>query len=1236
MSSTEATEGAEAAEKSCHHRATEFTEGLVFFAGTHVYIELHAASAFSFLDGASLPEALVERAAALGYPAMALLERDGVYGAPRFHQAAKRAGLKAIVGAELTLAEPGPFDSRVIGGGAQARRPVAGGTIVRLPVLVESRDGYRNLCRLITRMKLGPSIRSGRPGHAEGGAAKGEGSLTLEDLDGQVGGLVALVGRAALAGRRFGVGGLVDRLVGIFGTSSLRIEIQRHLLRDEEADNQALRDLASAFHVPIVATNGVRFATPADRPLYDVLTCIRHKTTLERAGRRLSWNAERYLKSPDAMARLFADLPDAIAGTRELADRLTYTMADLGYRFPEYPVPAGETMASFLRKITQVGAHERYRPYHDRARRQVERELALIEKLDLAGYFLIVWDIVNFCRQQDILVQGRGSAANSAVCYSLGITAVDPVGMDLLFERFLSEERGEWPDIDIDLPSGDRREQVIQHVYAKYGKLGAAMTANVITYRGRSAAREVGKVLSIEPAQVERLAKIMNHFEWVDPKETLERNLRDAGIDAGMPVVRTFGNLWQRIQDLPRHLGQHSGGMVLCQGRLDDVVPLENASMPGRVVVQWDKDDCADMGIIKVDLLGLGMMAVLQDALQLVNSVRTFRADLIDEAVLEPDERVLSAASPVRGHPCEVPEPVIDIAHLPPNDPAVYRMLQEADTIGIFQVESRAQMATLPRLKPKCFYDIVVEVAIIRPGPIVGQMVHPYLKRRQGREPVAYPHPSLEPILARTLGVPLFQEQLLRMAMVAAGFSGGEAEELRRAFGFKRSEKRMQQIEGKLRAGMSKRGITGEAAEGIIRSITSFALYGFPESHAASFALLVYASAYLKAHYPAAFYTAMLNNQPMGFYHPATLVKDAQRHGVRFAPIDVQESDWTCRVEADGRVRLGLMSVNGLRQEVGRRVAERLRPERCASLTASPAVPPGTSRCPKCGCDDPSMLEDTLTGEARRSAAGAKAGRFCNICAHEWAALAQASAPEVGSAETLAPKAAPKAGSASAPYASIDDLIARTGIRRDELATLAEIGALNALGYDRRSALWQIEKAVRPAGALFAGREGTEGAEPAEETPVCSPPPPAGDTSPLHPMTPSERLMADYAGTSLTIGPHPVAHRRAELALRGVLRASDLPQGRHGRRVRVAGAVITRQRPGTAKGFVFLTLEDETGIANIIVRPDLYAEQRGIIVGAPYLLVEGTLQIQEGVTSVKAERVASLAGGPPPESHDFR
>ncbi len=1018
-----------------------------------MYVELHTSSAFSFLRAASLPESLIERAALLGYPAVALLDRDGVYGAPRFHKAAKAAGLRPIIGAELTLIGfrgPGSgardrvsadradllsshsgsrYSRRTVGATSADASPSPGSRApspaLVLPVLVSSPEGYRNLCRLITTMKL----RS----------PKGEGALTLEELDGHVGGLVALAGRSLLQSERHGIGGLLDRLVGIFGRANVYVELQRHLLRDETWDNEMLVSLAEAFRVPILATNGVRFAGPETRPLHDVLTCIREHSTLAQAGRRLVANAERYLKSPAQMARLFEDLPQAVIATRELAGRLEFTMQDLGYRFPSYPVPPGETEASFLRKIADIGARNRYRPYHDKARAQIERELHLIEKLDLAGYFLIVWDIVNFCRQHDILVQGRGSAANSAVCYSLGITAVDPVGMELLFERFLSEERGEWPDIDLDLPSGDRRERVIQHVYEKYGQHGAAMTANVISYRGKSAAREVGKALNLDPTQIDRLAKVMHNFEFQDADDSLARNMQTVGVDAQRPEVVHFATLWQQMQDLPRHLGQHSGGMVISQGALSSVVPLENASMPGRVVVQWDKEDCADMGLIKVDLLGLGMMSALQDALTIINT------------------------NPAR--------PEVDLAHLPQDDTAVWRMLQTADTVGLFQVESRAQMATLPRLKPACFYDLVVQVAIIRPGPIVGQMVHPYLDRRAGREAITYDHPLLEPVLKRTLGVPLFQEQLLRMAMVVAGFTGGQAEDLRRAMGFKRSEKRMKAIEVQLRAGMAERGISGAVADRIVLSIGSFALYGFPESHAASFALIAYASAYLKAHYPAAFYTALLNNQPMGFYHPATLVKDAQRRGVRFAPIDVQESDWDCRVDVDGTIRLGLRFVAGLRADVGRMIA---------GLGARGSGPGGRPRedlggirpsaqetplrCPKCGCDDPSMLEtpegrsvsslrvaeDASSYGARPEPRAPSPGPrfFCNVCSHQWTE-----------------------GAEGRRFRSIDDLLKSTGLRRDEVTVLAEVGALNSLGYDRRSALWQVERLVRPAGELFEREE---------------------------------------------------------------------------------------------------------------------------------------------------------------------
>ena len=934
---------------------------------------------------------------------------------------------------------------------------------------------------------------------------KGEGALALEELDGFTSGLVALAGRPVLDARHHGVGGMLDRLVGLFGRDHVCVELQRHLLRDEECDNEALTELARAYRVPIIATNGVRFATPGERPLFDVLSCIHHHTTLDQAGRLLARNAERYLKSPEVMAELFSDRPDALAGTAALAERLEYTMADLGYRFPSYPVPPGETEMSFLRHIAEAGARDRFRPYHDKARAQIGRELDLIDKLDLAGYFLIVWDIVNYCRQQNILVQGRGSAANSAVCYSLGITAVDPIKMELLFERFLSEERGEWPDIDLDLPSGDRRERVIQHVYEKYGRLGAAMTANVITYRGRSAAREVGKALSLNEEQIDRLAKVMHHFEYRDPNETLARNMEVTGLSMESPRMQTFAELWRSIQDLPRHLGQHSGGMVVCQGALDSVVPLEPASMPGRVVIQWDKDDCADMGIVKVDLLGLGMMAVLQDAIELVNTAS------------EPD-----AQSPE-------PKARFDLAQLPPDDPGVYELLQKADTVGVFQVESRAQMATLPRMKPTHFYDLVVEVAIIRPGPIVGDMVHPYLNRRAGREPVIPLHPCLEPVLKRTLGVPLFQEQLLRMAMVAAGFTGGQAEELRRAMGFKRSEKRMKQIGVDLREGMAKNGITGATAERIINSITSFALYGFPESHAASFALLAYASAYLKVHYPAAFYTALLNNQPMGFYHPATLVKDAQRRGVRFHPIDVQQSDWLCRVEDDGAIRLGFMYVDGLRKDVGQAMAAF---DRTKTIAPAPL-------CPKCGADDDSMIEVVREG-IRNQESGVRAGQgtrsqvsgistrtyYCNICSHEWTVELQ-----------LAGR-----------FRSIEDVVQRTGLRRDELTTLADIGALNAFTNERRSALWQVERSVRPAGELFVDAQ-----EERPERPRTIPAPlhgPRGASpSRLRRHGPDDRSAPDGAAPRRSVA------ARRDASVRSAERAQRPPRarGRHGHHAPASG-----------------------------------------------------------------------------------
>ncbi|GIW41366.1 MAG: error-prone DNA polymerase [Candidatus Binatia bacterium] len=1056
------------------------------------YVELRCRSAFSFLRGASLPEDLVERAAALGYRALALGDTDGVYGAPRFHRAALAAGIRALVGCELRLFLPEL------------------GSEATLYLLVESRAGYRNLCRLLTNVKLR--------------APKGEGRAGWEDLEGHTEGLLCLAGGesgvvAAALRRRDPetVQRTVDRLRAFF-SDRLFVDLQRHFDPVEERRNRTLLDLARHYRIPVVATNDVHYATPEGRKLADVLTCIREKTTLDAAGRLLERNAERHLKSPREMRELFSDLPEALAATERVAERCEFTLENLGYRFPDFPLPPGTSPAGYLRQLVEEGARKRYGNLSPRVRSQLEHELAIIEKLGLPGYFLIVWDIVRYCRERGILAQGRGSAANSAVCYALGITAVDPVGMDLLFERFLSEERGEWPDIDIDLPSGERREEVIQYVYRRYGERGAGMTANVITYRLRSAVREVGKVLGFSLEQVDRVARLLRRFAFLDETDELREQLSEGGIDPRSLRAALWLDLVSRIQNLPRHLGQHTGGMVLAAGRLDEVVPLEPAAMPGRVVVQWDKDDCADLGIIKVDLLGLGMMAVLQDSIALVRE---------HEGV------------------------ELDLAKLPPDDPKVYEMLRRADTIGVFQVESRAQMATLPRMKPERFYDLVVEVAIIRPGPIVGQMVHPYLRRRAGREPVTYPHPSLEPILARTLGVPLFQEQLLRIAMVAAGFSGGEAEELRRAMGFKRSVERMRAIEKRLREGMARNGIVGPAVEEIVRSITSFALYGFPESHAASFALLAYASAYLKVHHPAVFYCALLDNFPMGFYHPATLVQDARRRGVRVLPVDVNRSSWRCTVErCEGKlaVRLGLQYVQGLREEAGRKIEE---------------------------------------------------GR---------------------------------------PFRSVAEVVARCGLREEEAETLAEIGAFACFGLRRREALWQV--AAVPRGPLFAGK-GPAG---------------PGEEVPLPEMTPLERTLADYRGTGLTVGRHVMAHLREELRSRGVVSAREIGELPDGLWVRTAGLVIVRQRPGTARGFCFLTLEDETGTSNAVVTPHLFRRYRTVLHTAPLLEVEGRLQKVDGVVHVRASRFRELALPPyvvtqrggvgyrmrldpeeaMPRSHDFR
>jgi error-prone DNA polymerase len=1071
-------------------------------ANSEEYIELHAASAFSFLSSSSEPESFIERAVELGMPAMALADINGVYGVARFHTSAKHNEVKAHIGAEISVSS---FGKTLVP--PEWRPHQHQDEPPRIVLLCATQVGYQNLCQLITRFKMREST-------------KAEGAATFDDLEEFSSGLICLTGGEegplSSALNRDGEAGVqkaLDRLTSIYGYSNVYVELQRHCEREEEFRNATLLDIAERLGLPTIATNGVRCAMQADRELLDIFTAIRHHTTVHNAGRLLSKNDLRHLRSAREMCDLFHDIPEAIANTRIVSERLGFTLNNLGYEFPQYPVPDGETMDSFLARRVDEGIRKRYatrlkRNLIVRASKQAQHELELIAKLGFAGYFLIVWDIIRFCQRNGFLVQGRGSAANSVVCYALEITAVDPIGMELLFERFLSESRGEWPDIDLDLPSGDHRERVIQYIYEHYGSLGAAMTANVITYRGRSAAREVGKALGFDELQLSKLSSLVGHWEWRGANDTMAKHFDQAGFDVRHHSIAKYLELCTRMYNLPRHLGQHSGGMVICAGQLNRIVPIERASMPGRTVVQWDKEDCADLGLIKVDLLGLGMMATLKDSLELIP--RHYGTD-------------------------------VDLACLP-EDQLVYETLCKADTVGMFQVESRAQMASLPHNAPRCFYDVVVQVAIIRPGPIVGKMMHPYMRRRQGQEEISYPHPLLEPVLKRTLGVPLFQEQLLRMAMVVASFTGAEAEELRRAVGMRRSMQRMRDLEGRLRTGMTRNGIDLEEQDRIVQGISSFAMYGFPESHAASFALIAYASAYLKVHYLAAFTCGLLNNQPMGFYSPAVLVKDAQRHGLRVHPVCVQRSDWLCSIEheLDGSlsIRIGLNYAKGLKQS---------------------------------------------------------------------------------SAEALQ-----AARSADGPFSTVDDLTRRVpALNRKELVLLAQIGALNSVGQvsHRRDALWQVEQAGRPVGPLLRASISNQV---------------DGSSMPLRKMTTDERLAADYSGSGLTCGPHPMTYRRAELKREGFLSADDLSRCINNRFVQIAGCVIARQRPGTAKGFVFLSLEDESGITNVIITPDLFERERIVVTRNRFLAIEGTLQIQNRVIHVKACRIMPIdITTADVRSHDF-
>lgn len=1083
------------------------------------YVELHANSAFSFLRGASLPEELAGQAAKLGLPAVALLDRDGVYGAQRLYGAGRDCGVRAIVGAEITME-----DSSVV------------------PLLVMNPEGYRNLSRLISTAKLesrSPAViaNAARPEIARY-LAPGEDPrerkrpcfATWQELREHAEGLIALTGdedgpllRAWERGGANAAEAEVARLEAIFGVDRLYVEVQRRRIRGEDTQVRMLADVAAARRLPLVATGGVRYATREERTVADVFTCLHHHTTLDAAGRLLAPNTERHLRPAPAMRALFHDYPEAIANSVRLAERLEFTLQNLGYKFPDFPVGAGETMEGVLRERVYEGARQRYGSVTPAVKKQIEHELALIFKLEFAGYFLIVWDICKWSRDRGILIQGRGSAANSVVCYVLGITSVDPIAGRLLFERFLSEGRigrdghPSWPDIDLDLPSGELRESVIQEVYTRYAPRGAAMVANVITYRGRSVVRELGKVMGLSTDVMDRFSSLYANGDFPQTLDIKEQ-VRLAGLPGTHPRLQAMLTVYHQMKGLPRHLGQHSGGMVLCPNHLDSVVPIEPASMEKRCVVQWDKDDCEELGLVKIDFLGLGMMMVLQETLALVSA---------------------------QGGPGE-------LAAIPQDDQQTYERMQAADTVGVFQIESRAQMATLPRFKPKNFYDVAMQVSIVRPGPIVGKLAHPLIRRRQGLEKVTYIDPSVDhlviPTLERTMGVILFQEQMLKIAMDLANFTGSEAEELRRAMGFTRNPERLQKALEKLRTAMRAKGCNEAVVKKVAESCQSFAAYGFPESHAISFALLAYASTWLKVHWTAEFTASLLNNQPMGFYSPATLIQDGRRHGLKVKPVCVQTSQWECTVEGKNTIRLGLCYVKGVQEK---------------------------------------RVRTMLAARAER------------------------------------------------PFASTDDFLARTNFIAAERRALASVGALHALTSHRRAALWQVEAAWSPEESLLQ-RASVEAGDVSAATHERGSEQTVENFSPLLPMTREERIQADFGGLNLTVGEHPMALVRAQLPDKWC--ASELPLGHHGDRVKVAGSVICRQRPGTAKGFVFISLEDETGIANVVVLPDLFERRRMVINEEAALSVDGWLQIQDGVIHVKAETIEGLNLSALPEqaSHDFR
>ncbi|MCC6809409.1 MAG: error-prone DNA polymerase [Deltaproteobacteria bacterium] len=1004
-------------------------------------------SNFAFLEGASHPEELVEEAARLGLDAVAITDRDGVYGVPRAHFAAKAAGIKLIVGSEVTLSD--------------------GKSLV---LLCMTREGYANLCALVSLGRLREE--------------KGESRVEVAEVCAHAAGLIAIMVDRDQKSPSLRDGPQVLALKAAFA-DRLYAGVARHYRAEETASEGRMRALAAEHDLPLVACNEVLYHVKARRPLQDVLTCVRHGVTLAAAGTLTKPNAEYALKSPAAMQRLFDDDPALVTRTRDLARRCTFSMDELRYRYPSERLPNGMTSLEYLRELTFTGARGRYgEVIPDDVTAQLDKELALIDTLDFPGYFLTMHEIVVYCRAQAILCQGRGSAANSAVCYCLGITAVDPVRMKLLFERFISLERQEPPDIDLDIEH-ERREEVIQHVYEKYGRSHAAMVANVIRYRTRSALRDVGKVLGFSETALDRMSKLFSHYDDLS-------DVPAAVFDVSNPLHDKLATLAREILDFPRHLSIHPGGFLLGHEPIATLVPIENATMPGRTVIQWDKRDVEALGLFKVDLLGLGALTQVDLAMRMLK----------DHKGIE-----------------------LSMATVPAEDPETYAMLQRADTVGVFQIESRAQMSMLPRLKPKSFYDLVIEVSIVRPGPITGGMVHPYLRRRNGEEAIDYPHPSLEPVLDKTLGIPLFQEQVMKLAVIAADYTPGEADQLRRDMAAWKSSGKIEQHRERLINRMIKKGIAPEFAERVFQQIRGFGEYGFPESHAASFALIAYVTSWLRRHHLDVFTCALLNAQPMGFYSPATIIEDARRHGLEILPIDVRSSAWECTLEKGpgklSALRVGLRYVRGLDEAQGRRIV--------------------------------------ATGKT---------------------------------AETL------------------DAFFAAAAVDKKAQTALAEADALLSYGVARRQALWSVAD-VRPVkGKRRTSATSTRELELNEE--------PMPEFAALNAF---EEIAWDYAATSCSSRGHVLS------AVREALQRERLPDARtvaamsNGKRTRYAGIVICRQRPGTASGVTFMTLEDETGFVNLVVWKKIFDAFHIVAKTTSFLGVTGRVQNENGVVHVIADEL---------------